>query len=203
MVCTEAAGRESLALAELLLTCQVHHEHHSAGFWRVPGGLGLVPAHQTLAPGTSLSLSPSPSVPCTHLRRCLTPSWLRWEHQTSGLKWINSHPNHKPGKTAQSGGAQVCCSLGKKTPHPWCILSNAVLSKAQQGSARVSSLWKEGSGVRSSPRHVYPWFQHPWAAVTFSWPGAWGAPNRGCTRALRAESPEDVGKPLRGEVRFL
>lgn len=96
MVCTEAAGRESLALAKLLLTCQVHHEHHSAQFWRVPGGLGLPPAHQALAPGTSLSLSPSPSVPCTHLRRCLTPSWLSWEHQTSGLKWINSHPNHKP-----------------------------------------------------------------------------------------------------------
>lgn len=156
----------------------------------------LPSVHQALAPGTSLSLRPSRSVPCTHLRRFLTPSWLSWEHQTSGLKWINSHPHSQTQARQHSPGvAQVCCSLSEKMPHPWYILSRA--------PPEVSSLWNEGSGVRSSPRHIYPWFQHPWAAVTFSWPGAWGAPNMGCPRALRSEPPEDACKPLRGEVRFL
>lgn len=130
---------------------------------RAGAGSGMLPpAHQAQAPGTSFSLSPSQSVPCTHLRQFLTSSWLSWEHQTPGLKWINSHPNHKPGKTAQSRGGPGLLLVGQEDAssmvHP---KQCSALCRPSRALPEVSSLWKEGSEVRSSPRHVYPWFQHP------------------------------------------
>ena len=99
--CTEAASRESLALVELLVTCQVHHQHHLA--W-VPGGsprgLGLVLKCYTSCPVRCWSRNQpllQPHQICTlHLPEVVLDILKARLGAYIGTEWINSHPNHKP-----------------------------------------------------------------------------------------------------------